>query len=91
MLVRIGKVIRWGFIQILLLPLWIYRNLISPLTPPTCRYEPTCSKYAVDAIKIHGPIKGLILAIKRISRCNPFGGCGYDPVPEKNEGKNVET
>ena len=61
--------------------IWIYRHLISPLTPPACRYTPTCSQYAVEAIKKYGPFKGGWLALKRILRCHPLGGSGYDPVP----------
>ena len=61
--------------------IWIYRHLISPLTPPACRYTPTCSQYAVEAIKKYGPFKGGWLAFKRILRCHPWGGSGYDPVP----------
>ncbi len=66
---------------LLLIPIWIYRNTLSPFLPPTCRYTPTCSAYAVEALKKHGPIKGLYLAIKRILSCHPWGGSGYDPVP----------
>ncbi|HCT94948.1 MAG TPA: membrane protein insertion efficiency factor YidD [Rikenellaceae bacterium] len=58
-----------------------YQLCISPLKPPTCRYTPTCSAYSIEAIKKHGPFKGLWLAIKRILSCNPWGGSGYDPVP----------
>lgn len=58
-----------------------YRTCISPLLPPTCRYTPTCSQYAKEAIQKYGPFKGGWLAFKRILRCNPFGGSGYDPVP----------
>ncbi|MDO4216978.1 MAG: membrane protein insertion efficiency factor YidD [Bacteroidales bacterium] len=58
-----------------------YQNCISPLTPPACRYTPTCSQYAKEAITKYGPFKGGWLALKRILRCNPFGGSGYDPVP----------
>lgn len=58
-----------------------YRNCISPFTPPACRYTPTCSQYAIEAIQKYGPFKGGWLAFKRILRCNPFGGSGYDPVP----------
>lgn len=67
--------------QILLLPVYFYRACISPLFPPACRYTPTCSEYMVQALKKHGPFKGLWLGIKRILRCNPWGGSGYDPVP----------
>ena len=58
-----------------------YRTCIAPLTPPACRYTPTCSQYAQEAIKKYGPFKGGWLALKRILRCHPFGGSGYDPVP----------
>jgi putative membrane protein insertion efficiency factor len=75
----IGKILSW----ILLIPIYFYKKVISPITPPACRFTPTCSTYAVQAIKKHGPIKGFILATWRILRCNPFGGYGYDPVPEK--------
>lgn len=57
---------------------------ISPLLGANCRYNPTCSHYAIDALKIHGPLKGLYFALKRILSCHPWGGNGYDPVPEKN-------
>lgn len=67
--------------KILLAPIYFYRYAISPLKPPTCRYLPTCSEYAVEAIKKHGPFKGLKLAVKRFLRCHPWGGHGYDPVP----------
>ena len=66
---------------LLILPIRFYRNYISPLTPPTCRFTPTCSQYAIEAIRKHGPFKGLYLAVWRILRCNPWGGSGYDPVP----------
>ncbi len=58
-----------------------YKGAISPLLPPSCRYTPTCSEYALEALRIHGPLRGSILAIKRILRCHPWGGSGYDPVP----------
>lgn len=71
------------FVFILMIPLWIYRNLISPFTPSSCRHIPTCSAYAVEALKKRGPIVGLWLTIRRVSRCHPWGTHGYDPVPEK--------
>lgn len=67
--------------KVLLALLWFYRHCVSPLTPAACRYTPTCSQYAVEAIKKYGPFKGSWLALKRILRCNPWGGSGYDPVP----------
>ena len=67
--------------RLMLALIWYYRHCISPLTPAACRYTPTCSQYAVEAIKKYGPFKGGWLALKRILRCNPWGGSGYDPVP----------
>lgn len=64
-----------------------YKAVISPLTPATCRYTPSCSTYAVKAIEDHGPINGGWLAIKRILSCNPWGGHGHDPVPPKSDSK----
>ena len=64
-----------------LLPVYIYRVFISPLTPPSCRYTPTCSQYMVEAVLKYGIFKGGWLGIKRILRCHPWGGSGYDPVP----------
>ncbi len=58
-----------------------YRVCISPLKPPCCRFTPTCSEYALQAFRKHGPFKGLILTVWRLLRCNPWGGSGYDPVP----------
>ncbi|KPK00712.1 MAG: hypothetical protein AMJ60_00210 [Desulfobacterales bacterium SG8_35] len=57
-----------------------YQLLISPLFPPACRFTPTCSQYAVDAIKCHGPLRGFFMALWRILRCHPFSDGGYDPV-----------
>ncbi len=59
----------------------IYQWIISPLLPKSCRYEPTCSHYTLEALKVHGLWKGGILSIKRVAKCNPWGGSGYDPVP----------
>lgn len=58
-----------------------YQRFISPLTPPSCRFTPTCSQYAVEALQKYGPLKGSWLAMKRLLRCHPWGGSGYDPVP----------
>ncbi len=71
------KALSW----LLLAPVYFYTYSISPLLPPACRYTPTCSEYTIQAIKKYGPFKGGVLAIKRILRCNPWGGSGYDPVP----------
>ena len=76
------KLLRNIIVQILLLPVYFYRAAISPLLPPSCRYTPTCSQYTIEALKKRGPIIGLYLSIKRIISCNPWGGSGYDPVPE---------
>jgi putative membrane protein insertion efficiency factor len=73
--------IKQAGIWIALLPIWIYRYCISPWTPAMCRYTPSCSEYALIAIKKYGPLKGGWLALKRILRCHPWGGHGYDPVP----------
>ena len=67
--------------RLLILLIRFYQKFISPLTPPACRYTPTCSQYAIEALQKHGPFKGLWLAIRRILRCHPWGGHGYDPVP----------
>lgn len=66
---------------VLLLPIRFYQYCISPLLPPTCRFTPTCSQYAVEALKKHGPVCGLWLTAKRLLKCHPWGGSGYDPVP----------
>lgn len=59
----------------------LYQNFISPLLPSTCRYSPTCSEYSKQSLVKFGLIKGSIVSIKRIIKCNPWGGSGYDPVP----------
>lgn len=64
-----------------------YQLVISPVFPSSCRYSPTCSRYMIEAVEEWGPLKGFWLGIKRISRCHPWGGHGYDPVPE-NPKKN---
>ncbi|MEM6430681.1 MAG: membrane protein insertion efficiency factor YidD [Deinococcota bacterium] len=70
--------------HILLAPIYIYRRVISPLTPATCRFHPTCSQYAITAIRRHGALRGSWLALQRISRCHPWHPGGVDPVPSKH-------
>ena len=67
------------------LPVKLYRATFSPLVGMNCRYYPTCSAYALEALETHGAIKGGWLAARRILRCHPFGGSGFDPVPEKSK------
>lgn len=69
------------FKRLLILPIRFYQRFISPMLPPACRFTPTCSQYAVEAIQKHGALKGSYLAIRRILRCHPWGDSGYDPVP----------
>ena len=79
--------------KILIFPLVVliqfYRKLISPLLPDSCRYTPTCSAYALEALHKHGLLKGFFLATRRILSCNPWGGSGYDPVPDECPWKYV--
>lgn len=65
--------------------IWIYQKILSPLKPACCRFTPTCSAYAREAFLLHGITKGAILTFKRIIRCHPWGGFGYDPVPPKQK------
>jgi putative membrane protein insertion efficiency factor len=58
-----------------------YQLLLAPVLPASCRYYPSCSHYAAEAITVHGPRRGLLLAVRRLLRCQPWGGSGYDPVP----------
>ena len=62
-------------------PVPLYRLLVSPLLGPACRFAPSCSAYALEAIAVHGPLRGWLLALRRLLRCHPWGGSGYDPVP----------
>jgi hypothetical protein len=71
---------KWLAIPFILL-VKFYQKIISPLTPATCRYSPTCSHYTLTALQKHGLFKGGWMSIKRIFSCNPWGGSGYDPVP----------
>jgi hypothetical protein len=78
---------RAALLALLLVPLYFYRWVISPLLPHVCRFTPSCSVYALEALKTHGPWKGLGLAAKRLSRCHPItmlgGSSGFDPVPPR--------
>tara|TARA_B100001013_G_scaffold335046_1_gene253179 strand:- start:419 stop:637 length:219 start_codon:yes stop_codon:yes gene_type:complete len=69
--------------KIIILIVKFYQKVFSPLLGPSCRFQPTCSNYAIIAIQKHGVLLGVLLASKRILKCNPWGGSGHDPVPEK--------
>ena len=71
------------FGYLFIVPIWVYQKVISPFFPSSCRFNPSCSVYAIDAIKKKGPFLGFWLAIKRIAKCHPWGGYGYEPVPNK--------
>ncbi|ANB32776.1 membrane protein insertion efficiency factor YidD [Rhodovulum sulfidophilum] len=73
--------------RLLALPIRAYRIVLSPWIGFNCRYQPTCSAYALEALETHGALRGGALALWRILRCNPWGGCGYDPVPPKPDPK----
>jgi putative membrane protein insertion efficiency factor len=82
----IVKIIVWIF----KLPIHLYRHVISPIIPASCRHVPTCSQYAIEALDVHGPLTGLWLATRRILHCHPWGTHGYDPVPPaKQKTKNL--
>lgn len=82
---RLTMIAREVTVVALSLPIRLYRGLISPLLPASCRFQPTCSAYALEALHEHGPLKGLYLAARRILRCHPIswlgGSSGFDPVP----------
>lgn len=69
--------------RVLLVPIHFYRRWISPVLPPTCRFEPSCSAYAVEALTTHGALRGTRLVLWRLARCAPWGRAGYDPVPPR--------
>ncbi len=73
----IGRIVR-GFLLVLLRA---YKRFVSPLLPPACRFEPTCSVYAMDAVSRYGALRGSWLALRRLARCHPFNPGGWDPVP----------
>ncbi|MFC7681894.1 membrane protein insertion efficiency factor YidD [Paenibacillus sp. GCM10028914] len=76
--------------RVVQVPVHIYRKFISPLKPATCRFYPTCSAYALEAIEVHGALKGSWLAAKRIARCHPFNPGGVDLVPPRKGSRNDE-
>lgn len=82
---RVLKMLRQIAVGLLIAPIRFYRYCISPLFPPACRFTPTCSQYAIEALRVHGPLKGLYLTLRRLLRCHPVtwlgGSQGYDPVP----------
>jgi putative membrane protein insertion efficiency factor len=77
MLKALGKVLSWPLLGLV----WIYRKLVSPLLGANCRFEPSCSAYAEEALRTYGGIRGGWLSLRRICCCHPWGGSGYDPVP----------
>jgi hypothetical protein len=72
--------------RLLIVPVLGYRRFISPLLPPACRFAPSCSEYALEALRTHGAVRGLWLAMRRLARCHPFNPGGYDPVPPRPQG-----
>ena len=75
----------------LILAISFYRAAISPWLPPACRFTPTCSRYALEAIRVHGPFCGSWLTVRRLLRCHPFGPSGYDPVPPPRPRKGADA
>jgi len=71
-------------ILVLQAPVHVYRYAISPILASNCRFQPTCSAYALQALEMHGPFKGTALTLRRIMRCRPGGGSGHDPVPSRD-------
>ncbi|MFJ9557931.1 membrane protein insertion efficiency factor YidD [Nocardiopsis sp. NPDC101807] len=80
-----------AFARVLILPIRGYQRFISPLFPPVCRFYPSCSTYAVQALRVHGALYGSWLAIRRIGRCHPFNPGGLDPVPPPRGQRNEES
>lgn len=78
---KLWKAFRTGLMWLMWALVRFYQICLSPLLPDSCRFTPTCSEYALQALRKYGPFKGAWLAIKRLSRCHPWGGSGYDPVP----------
>jgi uncharacterized protein len=72
--------------RVLVVPILLYQRFLSPLLGPRCRFAPSCSQYAVEALRAHGAARGLWLAVRRLARCHPFNPGGYDPVPARPQG-----
>lgn len=79
-----------ALVWLLILPIRAYRLLLSPWIGHSCRFQPSCSFYAIEALETHGPVRGLGLTLRRLGRCNPLGGSGYDPVPPASHRKTVK-
>ena len=77
----LGTLLAWPLLALV----WLYRFTISPWLGNNCRFEPSCSAYALEALREHGAFRGTWLAARRIGRCHPWGGSGYDPVPDKQK------
>ena len=86
MIKALGTLLAWPLLALV----WLYRFTISPWLGNNCRFEPTCSEYALAALRQHGAFRGTWLTARRISRCHPWGGSGYDPVPDDKE-DNAES
>lgn len=81
MIKALGTLLAWPLLTLV----WLYRFLISPWLGNNCRFEPSCSQYALEALREHGAFRGTLLTVRRIGRCHPWGGSGYDPVPDKKK------
>ena len=84
---KIVKILTYPIKIIMFVPIYIYKFLISPLLPHTCRFTPSCSTYFLQAVEEFGPLNGFLLGVKRIARCRPNGSYGYDPVPTNLKGE----
>ena len=82
----ISRVATWPLIALVR----IYQGTLSPFIGRQCRYEPTCSNYAIDALREHGPLTGTVMAVRRVLRCHPFARGGYDPVPPRDHAPPVK-
>jgi hypothetical protein len=74
-----------------MLPVWVYRRLVSPWKPRTCRFQPSCSEFALEALRRHGAVRGTWLTVRRLLRCHPFCEAGFDPVPPARAAARAST